>query len=386
MIKIDKEFQALIPPLTVEEYKGLEENLLTNGCLDSLKLWDEILIDGHNRHDICTKNGIEYKTEPLEFADRDAALVWIIRNQLDRRNIPLYERGRLELLQASTLEKQAKENLSKAGKETHSNQYKKEQPFQNSEKAVTPVHVIKRISQSSGISTDTLSRIKKLEAVAPEPVKAKLRTGEMSINQAYKAVKRETQKAKRKQIAAALEEPTKKIVTLETLPCKYRVVYADPPWQYGNDQTQAMPGSTRPDDHYSSMTTPDICNMPVKKIKIDNSVLFMWATTAHLQEAFSVVNAWGFDYKTHIVWDKDSHNYGPYTSVQHEILLICTHGSCTPEKSGSVPSVIRIKKTEHSKKPKEFRQIIEKMYPFGAKIELFARNTIDGWDTWGNEA
>jgi len=84
---IDQEFKALIPPLTPDERAGLEASILTEGCRDALIVWGDILIDGHNRYEICTKHNIPYKTQQIEFASRAEARIWIRKNQLARRNL-----------------------------------------------------------------------------------------------------------------------------------------------------------------------------------------------------------------------------------------------------------------------------------------------------------
>ena len=86
-IIIDEEFKALLPALDTDTYARLEANLLENGCRDSLVVWNGVLIDGHNRYEICTKHGIPFKTVNKEFSSREAALIWIISTQLSRRNL-----------------------------------------------------------------------------------------------------------------------------------------------------------------------------------------------------------------------------------------------------------------------------------------------------------
>lgn len=85
-ITIDREFQTLLAPLTAEEYAGLEQDILDKGCLDTLKVWQGILIDGHNRYTICMRHGVLFDVQELEFDDREAVIEWMIRHQLSRRN------------------------------------------------------------------------------------------------------------------------------------------------------------------------------------------------------------------------------------------------------------------------------------------------------------
>lgn len=165
---------------------------------------------------------------------------------------------------------------------------------------------------------------------------------------------------------------------------KYRVIYADPPWSYGNTQPDYF---TEQRDHYMTMPLPDICNMPIKALAEDNAVLFMWVTSPILEESFQVVSAWGFKYKSSFVWDKILHNMGHYNSVRHEMLLVCTRGSCQPDIRKLFDSVYSEERTQHSKKPEHFRSVIDTIYPNGRRIELFARNvTARGWDVYGNQA
>ncbi len=99
-----------------------------------------------------------------------------------------------------------------------------------------------------------------------------------------------------------------------------------------------------------------------------------------------MIKAWGFKYKTSMVWDKVKHNVGNYVSVRHEFILICTKGSCLPDVRRLYDSVISEERTEHSVKPDSVREIIDAIYTEGNKIELFARRKVENWDTWGNEA
>jgi N6-adenosine-specific RNA methylase IME4 len=105
-----------------------------------------------------------------------------------------------------------------------------------------------------------------------------------------------------------------------------------------------------------------------------------------LAESFDVVRAWGFSYKTAVVWDKVVHHFGHYVSSRCELLLICTRGSCQPDVRTLIDNVVSIEKSAvHSEKPERFREIIDELYPHGPRIELFARQRHEGWDVWGNE-
>jgi len=111
-----------------------------------------------------------------------------------------------------------------------------------------------------------------------------------------------------------------------------------------------------------------------------------WTTSPKLFECKAVIDAWGYEYKTSMVWDKVKHNVGYYVSVRHEFLLIATRGSCLPDNPKLHDSVIVKERTEHSAKPEVFYEIIEDIYK-GKKIELFARGKErKGWTFWGNQS
>ncbi len=164
---------------------------------------------------------------------------------------------------------------------------------------------------------------------------------------------------------------------------KYSVIYADPPWKYDNS---GLAGAAR--EHYNVMNLDEICGLPVADKTGENSVLFCWATNPFLEDVFRVINAWGFAYKTNMCWQKEGRaTYGKlgfYVYGKHELLLIATKGSMLPKY---IPeSIVIAKKSEHSRKPDEFYGIIEKMYPAGKYLELFARKKHnENWEVWGLE-
>lgn len=173
----------------------------------------------------------------------------------------------------------------------------------------------------------------------------------------------------------------------------FRVLYADPPWQYGSNGVKSEADNYGTvERHYPTMPTVQICELErdgrrVRDLALPDSVLFLWGTAPMLPDALQVVSAWGFVYKTHFVWDKQRHNFGHYSSVQHELLLLGTRGSCLPDVDDKIASVVRAERSEHSVKPEQFREMIDRLYPYGPRLELFRRgDSPPGWHVWGNEA
>tara|TARA_X000001382_G_scaffold23564_1_gene14463 strand:+ start:19916 stop:20374 length:459 start_codon:yes stop_codon:yes gene_type:complete len=145
-------------------------------------------------------------------------------------------------------------------------------------------------------------------------------------------------------------------------------------------------------DHYPVMSIDDIANMPVQDLADDNCVLFMWVTLPKLNEFMKVINGWGFEYKTTaFVWVKKNKKadsffmgLGRWTRANPEICVLATKGNIS-RKSNAVRQLQVFPIERHSKKPDEFRDLILELVGDLPRIELFARQTADGWDSWGNE-
>jgi N6-adenosine-specific RNA methylase IME4/ParB-like chromosome segregation protein Spo0J len=166
---------------------------------------------------------------------------------------------------------------------------------------------------------------------------------------------------------------------------RYAVLYADPPWHFEvyNERSGVERAAG---NHYPTMPLEEICALPVSYLATDAAALFLWTTAPHLQESFDVLAAWGFEYKTTVVWVKDKIGLGYFVRNQHELLLVATRGDMpSPSPANRPASVISAPRREHSRKPDEAYALIEQMYPELPKVELFARQKRSGWQTWGNE-
>ena len=160
----------------------------------------------------------------------------------------------------------------------------------------------------------------------------------------------------------------------------FSVIYADPPWSYDNSGFMQSAAS-----QYPTMSTQEIADLPVAELCTPDSVLFLWATSPLLDQAFAVIKAWGFTYKASMVWDKGrSPGMGWFVQTEHEFLLIATRENNTHPAS-KPKSVIRDQATRHSAKPESMYSLIEQMYK-GPYCELFARSTREHWYGWGHEA
>ena len=440
---IDSEFESLIPPLTEEEYKGLEESILAEGCRDALTCWGDVLVDGHNRYKICTEHNLIFTTIERDFADKDEAKLWIMKNQLSRRNLNDFQRIEITHKCEDAVKAKAKERMlmgksidpmvklsqgtsrdelgSMAGvsgstyeravavveeapapvveavrnndlsihaayEVTKMPEAERTEVAERIESGEKPKDVVAEVRSRAGVSKKKYEKAVEILEEAPEEMKEAIRKGDVSIDEAHRKLMKEKKKAERETaIAEQLEKPrSSSYVDVNATDKKYRVIYADPPWQYNDKQdTEKLGGAVK---HYPTMPLNEICELPVANLTEDNAVLFLWTTSPMLEDAFKVINTWGFKYKSSFIWDKVSHAMGHYNSVRHEFLLIGVKGSCTPDVPKLFDSVVSIERTEHSRKPKEFREMIDTLYPVGDRLEMFARESVEGWDVWGNMA
>jgi hypothetical protein len=175
-VTIDEEFRDLIPPLTNDEYRQLEENCIKEGIREAILVWDRgddlVIVDGHNRYQIARKNGLKWNHKVMHFESREAVKEWIILNQFGRRNLSAYDRSILALKLKPVIAEKAKKKQA-----SHT-----EQGYQKSDKAE---HTAKELAKVAGVSHDTIHKVEKIEAEATPQVKQAVRDGKLSINQAY---------------------------------------------------------------------------------------------------------------------------------------------------------------------------------------------------------
>jgi N6-adenosine-specific RNA methylase IME4 len=205
---------------------------------------------------------------------------------------------------------------------------------------------------------------------------------DLSHNGTESVPKRNTTKAERR-AERELELASKQTA----LPDKrYGLIYADPEWRF--EPYSRETGMDRAaDNHYPTSVTDIIAERDVPSIAADDCVLFLWATVPMLRDALRVMEAWGFEYKSHAIWDKMHIGTGYWFRNRHELLLVGIKGSVpAPAMGDQCASVMAIARKEHSAKPEQFLELIEQYFPNLPKIELNRRGAPrPGWDAWGNE-
>ena len=377
-LKIDPEFEALIRPLTKDEFAELEASILARGCRVPLDVWGDILVDGHHRLRVCNAHGIAYQTKQIELEDRLDARIWIRKNQFGRRNTSPIERMDDVLLLKADLQLQA-QIRQKAGKRLPPN--------------LAGGDTRDQLAKEAGVSHGTLDAHEKVREQGSADLNEAYTRGEVStaaaaalaeLPEAEQAEAVALGKEAMRQRAKKARRKAERAETIKSMPWpdgQYRVIYADPPWSYSNSGFDSSAAQ-----QYETMSTDAICALPVADLATDQSVLFMWSTVPLLPDALRVIEAWDFEYKTCLAWDKERSNPGYYSKVRHEHLLVATRGTCHPDTEELPDSILAVRRNgRHSQKPEAFRQLIDRLYPHGPRIELFARTAAEGWTAYGNE-
>lgn len=374
-LKIDKEFKSLIPELTDQEYGQLETSIKSEGCRDALVVWNDTILDGHNRYKICKQHAIDFKVVEKAFDSRRAAKVWIIENQIGRRNLTMWQKGQVAAEYEKLLKPIAKGQQREAGR-----RYGRGQREKLCKGFYKPIQADRTAAKTFGLSHTTLAKVKKIRDIATAEQKHKLEQGEASVNEIYKQIQTRERHHERmerlKQIASREIEPLSSLG-------KFNIIYADPPWKHEHCYTD----SRRVDNKYPTMSYEQLAKLDIDSIAADDCLLFVWAVSPKLDEALNLIRRWGFIYRTSFVWIKPSIGMGIYGRLRHELLLVARRGNIpVPLPENRSDSVIEAPRTGHSRKPAIVYGMIERMYPDLPKIELFARNSSPDWKSWGYEA
>ena len=241
----------------------------------------------------------------------------------------------------------------------------------------------KKIVVLADIANTSLDERDEVEALAKLPAEEQRKLADKAQAGEKVSAKGAAKNYQRKLREEALGEKTRAaLAKLDQLP-RYPVIYIDPPWRF--EPYSRETGLDRAaDNHYPTMTFEELCALKIPAAA--DCIMFMWATAPMDKIAQRLLEFYGFDYRTDIIWDKGKLGTGFWVRGQHEALLLGVKGNVpAPAPGTQPPSVIRAKPGRHSEKPEIFAEIIEKMFPTLPKLEMFARKQRPGWTTWGNE-
>ena len=379
----------IFPEMQPEDYIRLKNDMAKNGYDSTMPimLYQGDIIDGWNRYKACCELGIEPVTEDYKGSDADA-IEYVMRTN-KRRNLNSSQwaciaaeademlKAISEAVEAEKLRKQSENAINRFTKEPVACDNKLTQPTKLAEPTKQPERVTQKAAEIFNTNRTYISEAIKLKEERPE-VFEQVKNGEKTISE----VKKEQKEEKKRQ---EIDEKNAKIIKfiesgkLEHVE-EFEIVLADPPWRYDFSGTKCR----KIENNYPTATIEDICKHAPKTT--ENAILFLWATAPKLREAMQVVDAWGFEYKTHAIWDKCKIGMGYWFRGQHELLIVATKGNASPPiAENRVSSIFKEPRGEHSKKPDCVYEWIESAFVSYKKLEMYARSNRPGWHSWGAE-
>lgn len=340
------------------EYAELREDIKQHGLLEPITLCEGKILDGRHRYRACQQLGIKPKFRQFR---NGSALDYVVSLNLKRRHLTASQRAMIALDALPLFEQEAKQRQVIGGK----GKVLIPEPQKGQSRD--------QVASLFNVAPKYVSDAKCIKKNAPK-LAEQIRLGKKTITEAKRELKHLELWAARRQTKFT------KAVPLNQLPENHFVtIYADPPWQFEN---QTSNGAAI--NHYHSMSLKDICQLSINRLTKRQSHLWIWAPSAMLKEALTVIYAWGFEYKSSMIWYKTgSLGTGNYVRLCHELLLIATKGNLSGD-STTQQSVIQHQRLKHSEKPEIFRKIIQAISP-PPYLELFGRKLIQGWTVWGNE-
>jgi N6-adenosine-specific RNA methylase IME4 len=367
--KIDARIRGLIPELAPEERHELEANLRAFGCRDPLVVWNGILIDGHNRYEICQRHSIAFNVVVVDLPDRAAAEDWIDRNQLGRRNLTA---DAFKLLLGRVYNR-VKKAANDGGKGTPKGTVGQTDPqLRTSETLAAEYGVSEKTIRRAGSFATEVAKDKTLaDAVRKrQPVK--------DVKRKAKAKKREKQRDDNRQQIAAIPAITKAVAS------KFSTIMVDPPWDWGDEGDHDQMGRAQAD--FAQMSIEELLEFPLGQFADANAHLYCWITNRSLPKGFALLDKWGFRYITALTWPKPSFGMGNYFRGQTEHILFGVRGSLPLNRKDASTLLPQWPRGPggHSSKPVEIYPYIETCSP-GPYLEVFSRmaEPRPDWRTYG---
>ncbi len=396
-------YAEIYPMLTPERLAALADDIRENGQIDEIVIWRGQIIDGRNRLAACRIAGVIPTHEEIDFADESNVLSFVVSKN-NRRDLDDSQRAmigaKLEPLFAEQAKRRQAENARRNQPQADSLKVANLPPIETSkarDEAAAAVNVSPRSIQSAkavlregapeliaqveqgNVKVSTAETIATLPKAEQAEVVAR---GEKEILAKAKEIRAERQQERRIERIeklsgiAAGNAPLSRALT-------FPILYVDPPWRYEHSASE----SRAIENQYPTMSLEDICALPVADACTPDAILYLWTTAPKMQEAMDVLKAWGFVYRSQMIWDKETIGMGYWARIQHEILIVATKGTPpTPKPEHRLRSVYREQKAEHSAKPAYFAEMIETAYPELPKLEMFCRSPRPGWAVWGNQS
>lgn len=345
-----------VPDMQADEYERLRVSIRAHGLLTPLDVNRcGVILDGRHRYRCALE--LALPSVPVRVVSPENELAYILSAAVDRRHLSESQKAALvlELEDVQRRQAQARE--------------RSRQNLRQTDVATLPPRGERSREYAAGlagVSPRLVQYAATVRAADPE-LFAQVKAGKLPAHRAAKRVERQR---KLESVSAAPPLPLE----------RYELIYADPPWRSSSPRS---PWS--PEQHYPTMPIEEIAALEVPAA--EDAILFLWGVPSQLREALWVMSAWGFEYRTHLVWVKPWIGQGNWVRHRHELLLVGRRGNYpVPDEPDRPDSVFEAPRGRHSKKPECAYELLERMYPGASKLELFARGRPrPGWSAWGNE-
>lgn len=367
----------IFPLLDGAELENLAKDISQHGLQEPVALYDGKILDGRNRYRACILVGVEPRFETYE---GDNPRAYVISLNLKRRHLNELQRAMIAARLANMpTHRPTDKSANLQTSQSSAAELLNVSPRLVASAAVVIEHAEPEIIKAVDNGFLAVSAAAAASAVEPEiqreaaelAVKGEAKPARTAIKKAMRAKREEALAAKQRAL------PDR----------RYGVILADPEWEF-ECYSEKGKTATSADNHYPCSSTEVIMRRNVPDIAADDCVLFLWSTVPKHIDALRVMEAWGFEYKSHVIWNKDRTGTGYWFVNKHELLLVGTKGKIVPPCQGTLwPSVIDAPRGKHSEKPEVFLEMIESYYRSLPKIELNRRGpSRTGWDCWGLEA
>ncbi len=395
---MEKHHLNIMPDMAKEDYESLKEDIKNNGFDDKypIYLYEGKILDGWHRYNVCNDLGIEPVYKNFE-GSKFEALNLVVRSETRRHATSsqkaavavktdevfntIKEETERERREKQSKAKEGNKNASKNNSGKNFPQLNQSEPEETPQKQETKTpqkeetKTRQKAANMFGTNPKYIDQAQRLKKENPEYLE-KIANGEKTFSDFKKEEKQQK-----------IENDKKKIEqnNLETPEGNFDVIAIDPPWAYeergGFSNKNYDPDKNRGGVDYPTMTVNQIKNieLPLK----DDAVVFLWTTHAFLRDAFDIIENWGLQYKSTIVWDKENIGMGRTIRLQCEFCLMAIKGSPIIEGK-SERDIIREKRKEHSRKPDAFYNMVDRMC-VGRKLDYFSRENRENWISYGAE-
>lgn len=336
---------------------SLRESIKKHGLIHPI-IYDSngTLIAGRRRKKACEELGIIPKHIIIDFDDPESAQ---IDENVERKDFTVNEIYEINVY--------LNDKLSRQGERTD------KQLLSESDRSKNE-HPRETVAKITGYSTDTLSKINQIYEKATPDIIEKIDNKEMSVNEAYKEIKKQEKKKDRETYIKKLKEEN----NTKTPDGLFDVIVIDPPWSYGREYN---PDSSRVANPYPEISQEEL--LQIEPPFSENAICFLWTTHAFIFDAKELLNQWGLAYKAILVWDKEKMGIGHWFRMQCEFCLVGIKGNPFWDNT-TWRDIIREPRRQHSRKPEIFYKMIDDI-TVGKKLDYFSRQKRAGWESFGNE-